>query len=223
MGLTVPDSFETMWRDLAPVGRSAASGGFFRQPFASAERELAGWFEEQALARGLSLTRDGFGNAVAWWGSPGPGAVLTGSHLDSVLDGGAYDGPLGVVTALAAVDLLREQGFAPSRRIGIGAFVEEEGSRFGIACLGSRLAAGAITPEAARELRDREGVALADAMSASGINPVLGRSAILDGVGCFVELHVEQGRDLVHRDAAIGVASTIWPHGRFRFDFNGAA
>ena len=75
--------------------------------------------------------------------------MLTGSHLDSVLDGGAYDGPLGVVTAFAAVDLLREQGFAPSRRIGIGAFVEEEGSRFGIACLGSRLATGAITPEAA--------------------------------------------------------------------------
>src|SRR4051794_17985848 len=217
--------FEEMWSDLAPVGRSAASGGYFRQPFGSAERECHAWFLEECARRDLDVEHDGNGNAVAWWApwEAEPGAVLTGSHLDSVLDGGAYDGPLGVVTALAAVDLLREQGFAPSRRIGIGAFVEEEGSRFGIACLGSRLAAGAITPEAARELRDREGVALADAMSASGINPVLGRSAILDGVGCFVELHVEQGRDLVHRDAAIGVASTIWPHGRFRFDFTGAA
>jgi N-carbamoyl-L-amino-acid hydrolase len=233
--------FEEMWTDLAQVGRSARSGGYFRQPFGSAERECHAWFLDQCARRDLEVEHDGNGNAVGWWDPGGivrhekhradPGtdafrdglSVLTGSHLDSVLDGGAYDGPLGVVTAFAAVDLLREQGFAPSRRIGIGAFVEEEGSRFGIACLGSRLAAGAITPEAARELRDRDGVALADAMSASGIDPALGRSAILDGVGCFVELHVEQGRDLVHRDAPIGVASTIWPHGRFRFDFTGAA
>ena len=233
--------FEGMWSDLAPVGRSAASGGYFRQPFGSAERECHAWFLAECARRDLEVEHDGNGNAVAWWepsrvvpneqqvsAAENPASrsglsVLTGSHLDSVLDGGAYDGPLGVVTALAAVDLLREQGFVPSRRIGIGAFVEEEGSRFGIACLGSRLAAGAISPEAARELRDRDGIALADAMSASGINPELGRSAILDGVGCFVELHVEQGRDLVHRDAAIGVASAIWPHGRFRFDFTGSA
>ena len=214
--------FEEMWADLAPVGRSTASGGYFRQPFATAERECHAWFLEECAKRDLTVEHDGNGNSVAWWGS-GPDAVLTGSHLDSVLDGGAYDGPLGVVTAFAAVDLLREQGFEPTRRIGIGAFVEEEGSRFGIACLGSRLATGAITPEAARELRDRDGVALADAMSATGINPDLGPGAILDDVGCFVELHVEQGRDLVDRDAAIGVASAIWPHGRYRFDFTGDA
>src|SRR6476619_3470300 len=189
MGRSMPDDFERMWSDLAPLGRSATSGGYFRQPFTSVDVELRSWFVEQAEARGLLVEGDAFGNLFAWWqatpGEPVRDALLTGSHLDSVLDGGAYDGPLGVVSAFAAVDLLREQGFAPSRRIGIGAFVEEEGSRFGIACLGSRLAAGAITPEAARELRDRDGVALADAMSASGVNPELGRSAILDGVGCF--------------------------------------
>jgi len=75
----MPDDFEAMWASLAPIGRSASSGGYFRQPFASAERELASWFEEQARARGLSLTRDGFGNVVAWWGSPGSSAVVTGS------------------------------------------------------------------------------------------------------------------------------------------------
>ena len=76
---------------------------------------------------------------------PGPG-VLTGSHLDSVLDGGAYDGPLGVVSALAAVDLLRERGVAPARPSGSSVFAEEEGSRFGLACLGSRLADGRARP-----------------------------------------------------------------------------
>src|SRR5688500_1804367 len=130
-----------MWRDLEPVGRSAASGGYFRQPFTTPERELVAWFTEQAAARSLDVEVDGFGNLVAWWrpesivpdvrdadtsnpgadrqGLSGQAAILTGSHLDSVLDGGAYDGPLGVVAALAAIDELRERGVVPSRPIGV--------------------------------------------------------------------------------------------------------
>ena len=223
MGETLPDDFERMWTDLAEVGRSTSSGGYFRQPFASAERECHTWFCEQATARGLRLEHDGNGNTVAWWDAGEGDAVLTGSHLDSVLDGGAYDGPLGVVSALAAVDLLRERGFVPSRPIGVAAFAEEEGSRFGLACLGSRLAAGTTAPEAARELRDRDGVALLDAMAATGLEPDLGPAGWLRGVGTYVELHVEQGRDLVDRSAAVGVGSAIWPHGRYRFDFAGEA
>jgi N-carbamoyl-L-amino-acid hydrolase len=142
--------------------------------------------------------------------------VLTGSHLDSVLDGGAYDGPLGVVSALAAIDELRGRGVVPGRSVGVSVFVEEEGSRFGLACLGSRLAAGALPWDRARVLRDRDGVAFEEVVEGGG-------PGLLDGVGVFVELHVEQGRDLVDRGAAIGVASEIWPHGRFRFDFEGEA
>ena len=228
-----PD-FEQMWRDLAPVGRSASSGGYFRQPWASAETELRSWFGEACAARGLAVETDGIGNQVAWWepasslveeGAPRPSrdpGVLTGSHLDSVLDGGAYDGPLGVVSALAAVDLLRGRGFEPSRPVGIGVFVEEEGSRFGRACLGSRLVTGATTWDAARELRDRDGTFLGDAVEAAGLDPSAGLLS-LDRVGTFVELHVEQGRDLVDREVAVGLASEIWPHGRWRFDFAGQA
>ena len=217
--------FEQMWADLAPVGRSASSGGYFRQPFASAERECVTWFLEQAAARDLDVESDGNGNLVAWWrpeGASGP-AVVTGSHLDSVLDGGAYDGPLGVVSALAAVDVLRERGVVPTVPIGVAVFVEEEGSRFGIACLGSRLMTGLTTPEQARELRDRDGVYLLDAVEQAGLEPGVGPSSLLDDVACFVELHVEQGRDLVDRGAAVGVASAMWPHGRYRFDFTGQA
>ena len=233
------DDFERMWADLAPIGRSPASGGYFRQPFASAERELSSWFAEQAAARGLSLETDSFGNVVAWWDPPvgivpdenqpiaadnldlrqglsRQRALVTGSHLDSVLDGGAYDGPLGVVSALAAIDLMRERGVVLTRPVGVAVFVEEEGSRFGLACLGSRLAAGAITWDVARELSDPDGVRLGDVIDGSS-------SSLLDGVATFVELHVEQGRDLVDRDAAVGVASGIWPHGRFRFDVLGEA
>jgi N-carbamoyl-L-amino-acid hydrolase len=210
-----------MWADLQPIGRAARGGGYFRQPFASAERELAAWFAEQAAARGLRLETDGFGNTVAWWDAgQGPG-VLTGSHLDSVLDGGAYDGPLGVVSALAAVDQLRERGVRPARPLGVSVFVEEEGSRFGLATLGSRLATGTVGWEEARGLRDRDGVRLDEAMSDAGLAGEQRPWLDATRVACFLELHLEQGRDLVDRGHAIGVASRIWPHGRYRFEISG--
>ncbi|WP_199905119.1 allantoate amidohydrolase [Nocardioides sediminis] len=242
-------TFEGMWAELAPIGRSASSGGYNRQPWASAESELRAWFASAASARGLELETDAMGNQVAWWrpagvvrdertpasaergserhGPPRPGAILTGSHLDSVLEGGAYDGPLGVVSALAALDLMRSRGVVPTRPIGVSVFTEEEGSRFGLACLGSRLATGATSWSDARERRDRDGVALPDALAAAGLDVGAledgGGLVDLSGVGCFVELHVEQGRDLVDRGAAVGVGSEIWPHGRYRFDFTGEA
>src|SRR5690606_6188131 len=150
-------------------------------------------------------------------------AVVTGSHFDSVPHGGAYDGPLGIVSAFLALDLLNERGVTFRRPVGVAAFVEEEGSRFGIACLGSRLLTGALAPERARTLPDPHGVSLAEAMRAAGADPdVIGPDPQrLARIGCFVELHVEQGRGLVHQDAPVGVATAIWPHGRWRIDLVG--
>jgi len=223
-----PD-FERMWSDLAPLGRSADSGGYFRQPFSTAERECHAWFVEQCEARELKVQTDPVGNTVGWWGYPEAGgekAVLCGSHLDSVIEGGAYDGPLGVVSALAAIDVLRDRGFTPARPIGVGVFVEEEGSRFGLACLGSRLATGALSWEKAAALTDPDGVRFDEALADAGY-PADPRHVVWtelrERIGCFVELHVEQGRDLVYRGAPIGVASAIWPHGRYRFEFTGQA
>lgn len=210
-----------MWRDLAPIGRTR-TGGYRRQPWTSPERELRAWFVAAATARGLRLETDGVGNAIAWWDKGSGPAVVTGSHLDSVIEGGSYDGPLGVVSALAALDAMRAAGFEPSRPLGIGVFVEEEGSRFGMPCLGSRLAVGAVRWPDVRERRDRDGVCLADAVEAEGLGGS-GSWPALDGVGCFVELHVEQGRQLADRGAAVGLTSGIWPHGRYRFDFAGEA
>jgi N-carbamoyl-L-amino-acid hydrolase len=210
-------TFEQMWADLAPVGRSEATGGYLRQPFTAAEEEAQAWFAAECARRGLTVSTDPFGNHVAWWGDPSadtPG-VLTGSHLDSVRQGGAYDGPLGVVSAFAAVDLLRERGFEPTRPIGIASFREEEGSRFPLACLGSRLATGTLTWEHARGLRDRDGIALAEVMEGGA------STGWLDHAQVFVELHVEQGRALADGDHPVGVASMIWPHGRYRLDLTG--
>ncbi len=156
---------------------------------------------------------------------PANTAVATGSHLDSVPDGGAYDGPLGVVSAFAAIDELRAGGFAPSRPIAVAAFTEEEGARFGVACLGSRLLTGAIDPDRARGLRDGDGITLAAAMQAAGQDPGrIGRDDdLIARLGCYVELHIEQGRALADLGAAVGIAEGIWPHGRWRLDFTGQA
>jgi N-carbamoyl-L-amino-acid hydrolase len=86
---------------------------------------LREWFRDEATRRGLDLVTDRAGNQWAWWGDPdraaatGRAGVVTGSHLDSVPDGGAFDGPLGVVSAFAALDDLRSRGFRPSRPIGV--------------------------------------------------------------------------------------------------------
>ena len=96
------------------------------------------WFAAAAARRGLDVRADRNGNLWAWWGRPGPGAVLTGSHLDSVPGGGAFDGPLGVASALAAVDALRSRSWRPARPLAVVVFVEEEGGRFGVPCASAR-------------------------------------------------------------------------------------
>ncbi len=215
-----------MWAELLPVGRSSASGGYRRYAWTGADADCRAWFQEQAEARGLAFETDRNGNQWAWLGDPAAGnAVVTGSHLDSVPDGGAFDGPLGVVSAFAALDELRGRGARPTRPLGIVNFGDEEGARFGLACVGSRLTAGALTVEQAHRLTDGDGVTLPRAMEAAGYDPdTLGPDPErLARIGAFVELHVEQGRALDLSGDRIGIASAIWPHGRWRFDFRGEA
>jgi N-carbamoyl-L-amino-acid hydrolase len=209
--------------DITGVGRDKARGGYSRHVFEPAERELREWFAEQARRRDLDVETDNNGNLWAWWGRPGPGALVTGSHLDSVPGGGAFDGPLGVVSALAAVDTLRARGVTPARPIAVVAFAEEEGGRFGVPCLGSRLLTGAIDADTARRLTDAEGTTFAEAAAGAGLDPArLGTDpATLSRIGRFVELHVEQGKGLIHQDAPVALGSTVIAHGRWRFSFSG--
>ncbi|MEU6016488.1 allantoate amidohydrolase [Streptomyces sp. NPDC047515] len=215
-----------MWRELAPIGRHQDSGGYRRYAWTGADADCRAWFRAQAEARGLTHEVDRNGNQWAWLGDPLAGdAVVTGSHLDSVPDGGAFDGPLGVVSSFAALDELRRRGAEFTRPLAISNFGDEEGARFGLACVGSRLAAGQLAVEAAHRLRDGDGITLPQAMEAAGydadaIGPDPERLA---RIGAFVELHVEQGRALDLTGDPVGIASAIWPHGRWRFDFRGEA
>jgi N-carbamoyl-L-amino-acid hydrolase len=219
-------SFHEMWRQLAPVGRHPGSGGYRRYAWTGADAECRAWFKEQAQARGLAHEVDRNGNQWAWLGDPAQGdAVVTGSHLDSVPDGGAFDGPLGVVSAFAALDELRSRNVRFARPLAVVNFGDEEGARFGLACVGSRLTAGQLTVEQAHRLTDGDGITLPRAMEAAGYDPdAIGPDPErLARIGAFVELHVEQGRALDLTGDAVGVASAIWPHGRWRFDFRGEA
>jgi N-carbamoyl-L-amino-acid hydrolase len=221
--------FDRMWGDLGPIGRDPHSGGYRRYAWTREDATLREWFAGEAAARGLELVEDRAGNQWAWWTESGdpdttPGLVI-GSHLDSVPDGGAFDGPLGVVSAFAALDALRARGFVASKPIGVVNFGDEEGARFGIACAGSRLITGALTAERGVALTDADGVTMAEAITRSGRRPEhLGRDdETLRRVGEFIELHVEQGRALGPMEAPIGVASAIRPHGRWRFELPGEA
>ncbi|WP_225845249.1 allantoate amidohydrolase [Streptomyces sp. HPF1205] len=215
-----------MWRDFLPLGRHSATGGYRRYAWTGADAECREWFRAEAGARGLAYEVDRNGNQWAWLGDPsGRDAVVTGSHLDSVPDGGAFDGPLGVVSSFAALDELRARGAAPRKPLAVVNFGDEEGARFGLACAGSRLTAGQLDPDRARALRDADGVTLARAMEHAGHDPeAIGADPErLARIGAFVELHVEQGRALDLAGRPVGVASAIWPHGRWRFDFRGEA
>jgi beta-ureidopropionase / N-carbamoyl-L-amino-acid hydrolase len=223
-------SFTSLWESLLPVGRDGGTGGYRRFSWTPADAACRSWFFNTAAERGLRASADRNGNLWAWWDPDGTaaaeaGAIVTGSHLDSVPDGGAYDGPLGVVTAFTAIDMLRERGCRLARPVGVAVFSEEEGARFGVACLGSRLLAGVTDPAAARALTDRDGVTLAGAMTAAGHDPAgIGPDeSLLASIAAYVELHIEQGRALADLGAAVGLAAGIWPHGRWRLTFTGRA
>jgi len=223
-------AFDSLWSTILDVGQDKDTRGYRRFAWSDADLTLREWFGGCATARGMDVEEDRNGNLWAWWMPPGwtgdpRNAFVTGSHLDSVPDGGAFDGPLGVVSAFAAIDILRGRGVVPTIPVAVAAFSDEEGARFGVACVGSQLSTGALSADRARGLRDNDGVTLAEALNRAGRRPEhLGvDDTLTDRVGVYVELHVEQGRalDLVGRPLA--VASAIWPHGRWEFTFCGEA
>jgi N-carbamoyl-L-amino-acid hydrolase len=215
---------------LAAIGRDPATGGYQRFAWTDEDRAARRWFAAQAAARGLAYQRDANGNLWAWW-SPGPPppaagrgrALVVGSHLDTVAQGGAYDGALGVVAGFVAVSALARRGATPARPVAVAAFADEEGGRFGLATFGSRLLAGTLAPADALARRDAGGTTVAEAVRADGLDPGrLGPDPALAGrIGEVVEVHVEQGRALERVPAPLGVGTGIWPHGRWRLDLRG--
>jgi N-carbamoyl-L-amino-acid hydrolase len=220
------DTVSGLLAEIAGVGTDAGRGGYTRPVYSTAELELRSWVVAQAERRSLDVETDRNGIIWAWWNPshlPLRNAVVTGSHMDSVPGGGAFDGPLGVASAFIAVDRLRQRNITPQHPLAIAVFPEEEGSRFGVACLGSRLMTGAIPAEKAAGLTDVDGNTFAEVAARNGLDPAfLGRDEEgLRRIGRFVELHVEQGRGLIDLDQPVAIGASILGHGRWRLSITG--
>ena len=161
---------------------------------------------------GLAVRVDAAGNMFARWQGSAPElpAVATGSHTDAIPNAGKFDGVVGVLGGLAAIEALQEAGFKPMRSIELIIFTAEEPTRFGIGCLGSRMLAGAIPLAKVRALRDPDGQSLDELRGRVGLNDALD-SVVLPKkfYSAFVELHIEQGPLLEQQSIPIGIVQAI--------------
>jgi allantoate deiminase len=179
--------------------------GFGGPAMARANALVGRWMAEA----GMAVRVDGAANLVGHL--PGSdaaaGTLLLGSHLDTVRDAGAFDGPLGVVAAIECVARLRAEEVTLPFAVDVLGFSDEEGLRFGTAYLGSRAVAGALGPETLA-VADADGVTVREALAAFGAAP---ESASRRGERLlgYVELHIEQGPVLERRGAAVGVVTAI--------------
>jgi len=196
---------------LSQFGRTA-DGGVTRYALSPEEKAatdtVAGWMRQA----GLEVRRDAVGNLFGRLAGREDGpALLTGSHLDSVPNGGHYDGPAGVLGALEALESMKEQGLVPTRPIEMVSLMGEEGSRFPHGLMGSSFVTGSFPYEHLQEMTDRQGVRLFDALQAYGANPGDAKSAaVTEGAySAYVEMHIEQSGLLESRDLPVGIVSGI--------------
>jgi len=199
--------------------------GAITRPFASeAMRRAHQYVREWMREAGMTVTRDNIGNLRARYDGAADATLLLGSHLDSVRDAGRYDGPLGVMVAIAAVQRLHDAGMRLPFAIEVLAFADEEGLRFGSTYLGSRAVAGRLDASEVQRT-DADGVTMADAIRAFGGDPArIGddRWTAERPLG-YVEVHIEQGPVLEARGLPVGAVSAIAGQSRFEITFTGEA
>ena len=186
----------------------------------AARRLVESWCREA----GLAVRTDAVGNIFARWEGTDPvlPPVATGSHIDAIPNAGRYDGVVGVLGGLAAVRDLRRAGFQPRRSIELIIFTAEEPTRFGLGCLGSRLLGGALDPETADALIDKEGKTLAKwRAGADCLGDLAGVRREPGYYAAFVELHIEQGPVLEREGLDFGVVEKIAAPAAFRLHLTG--
>jgi hydantoinase/carbamoylase family amidase len=187
--------------------------------------------EEEALAlaatwmdeAGLEVSRDDIGNVFGRLRGTDPvlAEVWCGSHLDTVPQGGRFDGALGVVGALEAVSSLTA-GRRAARTVAVVAFRDEEGSRFGRGCFGSRALCGRLEDDEL-DACDADGVSVTGALLSLGYDPPPPAGWLRPQPGAFIELHIEQGPTLAAASAPLGVVTAIAGLSRTIVRFTGAA
>lgn len=185
-----------------------------------AGEQIAAWMREAGMEAGF----DALGNVVGRYEGSAPGApvILTGSHMDSVVDAGRYDGIFGILSPIACVRDLHQRGKRLPVTIEVVAFGDEEGVRFGVTMIGSRAMAGRLRPEML-EAKDRDGITLREALVAFGGRPDAIPMLARTGIAAFVESHIEQGPVLLEAGLPVGVVTSIAGGYRVRARVTGTA
>lgn len=202
-----PDHYTRTW--LSPAHRAAAA-------------QLVEWMREA----GMTVRGDGVGSVIGRYegASPGAPALVTGSHFDSVRNGGKYDGILGILVPIACVADLHRGGTRLPHAVEVVAFADEEGARFQTSFLASRAFLGQFDP-AIRDRKDAEGIGFDEAMRAAGLDPAAIAAGPRDPatIAAYVEVHIEQGPVLLEAGLPLGVVTVIAGGTRHLVTVTGAA
>jgi N-carbamoyl-L-amino-acid hydrolase len=183
-----------------------------RVVFTPVDLEARKWLKERFLEAGLEVREDAVGNTFARWRGAEPDlpAIGTGSHVDAIPNSGRFDGTVGVIGGLEAIRALQSAGVRPRRSVELLLFTSEEPTRFGLGCLGSRLLAGVLSPDAAGKLRDARGNTLDEVRFAAGFAGDLSAVKLPEHYyHAFIELHIEQGPILEREGTQMGVVTDI--------------
>ena len=206
---------------------STPGKGTTRLTYSEEHRGVRDYLLAKMKEAGLQTREDAVGNLFGRIEGQNPELppVLVGSHFDSVPTGGAFDGPAGVVTGLETAFVFQELGLKPERPVEIIAMIEEEGGRFGSGLLGSRLLTGQVSQQDLQELKDANGVSVAQAMSAFGLDPSHADKVALaaDSIHAFLELHIEQGPVLEQHEEDVGIVTEVVSLSQVEVKVKGAA
>jgi N-carbamoyl-L-amino-acid hydrolase len=202
--------------DLLPIGQDEL-GATTRLAWTDEDEAAAAWFARRSAELGREMVRDPAGNLWACPAEPGPWWAA-GSHLDSVRSGGRFDGALGVAAAFAAASVA-------SVPLAVISFADEEGARFNTPTFGSRALTGRLDCADAIDRTDERGVLLGDAMAELGVDPErLGEApAWLERLRGFLELHIDQTRDLAAAHAPAGAVARLAARLRLQGELTGRA
>lgn len=199
--------------------------GITRLAYSAEDLAAQKYIMEKMQELGMEVRRDYVGNIFARLPGKNPTlpTIASGSHLDTVKQGGAYDGALGVVAALEAAYAIKEQGLEHSYEVII--FMAEESTRFGFATIGSKLLAGVGTPETFSSATKKDELSYIEVLKQAGFEPEKYEQVKLDAskYAAFVELHIEQGRVLADSGEAIGVVENIAAPTRMKITIEGVA
>lgn len=220
-------AYFTQLQSYGSTRETLATKGTTRLSYSDAHLKALIYLEEECHNLQLETSRDAFGNLHIYF----PGTNLTlkplllGSHLDTVPQGGSYDGALGVLAGLAIFAYWRRISYIPERSVHLIAFAEEEGTLFGQVCLGSRFLCNELATVSPQTISDKNGTSLADYLAKLGTVPPFLKSPIdvPQAYEAFLELHIEQGPVLEEKQLCLGLVRSIVGITRFRVDINGTA